>query len=247
MSLSDEFARIAEFLANAQADELEIKKGLMTPRSKYVEEKSASIKQEMEEQYAKMLRRMSSVGVILEQELNQLPQIEKDHHMGEISFAMKRLLQCKASPDELAKETKLLEANIWQDFLAFSDETLLWIYKIGYRYSEEKKSEEAKALFQLLVMLNPQVSDYWVALGFVERQLSEETEALDAFSMASILNPENPVSRYQSAEIYLQRGELEDALVELDVLAEIIEKSKLDSLRSELEQLRSKVRSKQLL
>ncbi len=247
METVDVFSSLAELLAEMQADELEVKHGLLVPRNQYIEEKIGSIKQELEGHYAKILRSMSSIAVILKKELELLPQIVKEHHAKELSFAMQRLIVCKKNPEELAKEEKVLEANTWQDFFNLSDETLLWIYKIGYRYHEERKTEEARALFQLLVMLNSQVSDYWVALGFTERQLSLESVALTSFAMAIILNPENPIPRYQSAELYFHLGQFEDALLELDVLSEIIAKEKLDFLKSDVELLRSKVKNKQLL
>ena len=115
------------------------------------------------------------------------------------------------------------------------------IYTIGYNLSLENKHEDALCLFQMLTTLNPLVSDYFIAQGLSERSLQQNNEALQSFAMAAIMNPNQPISRYNSAELYLELHQVKDAKLELEVLEEIITVNKLTDLQPALESLRSKI------
>ena len=139
-----------------------------------------------------------------------------------------------------ANEKRLLDESL-QDICGVSVKTMLWIYKVGYQSFQEKKFETAIALFLILVLLNAHVSDYWTALACAERAVHDELGALLAFSMASILDQDNTMSRIQSADIYLVLHRKEDASAELDALEEIIERKHLDDLRPQLALLRAQI------
>ncbi len=208
------------------------------PREKYVKQKILGLIHDLEENHKKILDSMTQARKTLLVDLKNLPDIEKEHHAKELLIAMDKL-------SHNIEIEQITAATSWQKFLGLSNETLIWIYKLGFQFFENKNNEEAFPLFLMLTLLNPFVADYWIALGFVQKGLSLEVVALDSFSLAALLNPDNPTPRYQNAEIHLHLGQFDKALLELESLAEIIEKQKLDSLKPEFELLFNKAQNKQ--
>lgn len=247
LSIDSLFLPLAELLANTQADELQVKNQLSTPKENYIADKTASILQALQEQSKKMLCSMEMINAILKEELNHLPNFEKENLTKEFAIASEKLDQIKTHKEKIVRDPKSLSSNTWQSFLGLSEPTLLWLYQVGRYHYEQKCLEEAKTLFHLLIMLNSLDHTHWIGLGFTQKSLLELQEALDSFAMAIILNPKNPIARYQSAKLYLQLGQFEDALIELEILSEIIQKEKLDFLKSDVEVLFNKARNRQSL
>lgn len=241
------FSTLAELMANAQADELQVKNQLLTSRERYVADKTASILETLQEQSQKTQHSMQMVNALVKEELTHLSNLEKEKYTKEFHTAVERLNLNKTQMEELLKDQKIVQADTWQDFLGFSEDTLLWLYQIGLRNYEQKRLEESHAIFRLLIMLNSLDCDCWIGLGFTQKSLLQPQEALNSFATAIILSPENPIARYQSATLYLELGQFDDALVELEILSEIIQKEKLDDFKSEVEVLLNKARNKQSL
>lgn len=246
-SLDSLFPSLAELLANRQADELQVKNQLLTSRENYIAEKTASISQTLQDQSKKMLDSMEMLHDLLLQELATLSNTEKEEIKKEFTTALERLSKINASPEGLIKDPKILSSDTWQGFLGLSSKTLLWLYQIGRQHYEQNRLEEALTFFQLLIMLNTLDCDHWIGLGFTQKSLSQLPEALNSFAVALILNPKNPMPRYQSAKLYLQLGQFEDAVIELDILSEIIQEESLDFLKSEVEILYNKAKIRQSL
>lgn len=244
---SDLFLSLAGLMANAQADELQVKNQLLTSREQYVSAKTASILETLQQQSQKMLQSMRMANSIIKEQLTHLPNPEKEKYTKEFSTALERLNQTKTQLEELLKDPKILKADAWQDFLGLSEETLLWLYQIGRRHYEQKLLEESSVIFHLLVMLNSLDSDCWIGLGFSQKSLLQLQEALDSFATAIVLSPENPIARYQSATLYLELGQFEDAIIELEILSEIVQKENLNSFKSEVEELLNKAKNRQSL
>ena len=232
------FSELAALIAESQADELAVKQRLMMPREKYIEQKTLGLIHDLEKEHKKTLHYMEQARKLLLEDLKNLPDQEKEHHARELLLAMSKL-------SHNVEMEEVIAATSWQKFLGLSDETLIWIYKLGLKFFEKKSNEEALSLFLMLPMLNPLVADYWIALGFAQKELSLQDLALNSFSSASFLNPDNPTPVYQNAKIYLHLGQFDDALQELEVLTGIIEKQKLDFLKPQLELLLTKAQNKQ--
>ncbi|MES2199632.1 MAG: hypothetical protein V4489_05655 [Chlamydiota bacterium] len=232
------FSELAELVAESQADELEVKHKLPMAREEYIKQKTLSLIADLEKEHKKTLKSMEEARKILLADLENLPEVEREHHAKELLIAMDRL-------SRNVEMEQVTAATSWQKFLGLSNETLIWIYKLGFQFFEHKDNEKALSLFLMLAMLNPLVSDYWIALGFAQKGLSLEAAAINSFSSASFLNSDNPTPIYQSAEIYLHLGEFDKALLELEALAEIIERQKLDALKPQFELLFNKTKNKQ--
>ena len=233
------FTELASLVAEDQADELEGKQQLLMPREQYVKQKKTALIYELERENKELLEHMATAKHILSENLQILPQEEKGYYAKEFITAMDRLTHN-------IEIKQMVTEDSWQSLLGFSNKTMFWIYSLGYNLFEEKNYNEALSLFLMLTTLNSTVPDNWIALGLTQKNLSLEDCALNSFNTASLLNPENPTSRYQSAEIYLHLGEFDKALIELEALSEIIESQKLESLRPQLEFLLSKAKNKQI-
>lgn len=235
------YAPLAELLITEQADELEVKKGLLVSKEQYIKDHIPPLEEALDKHFKKIEDRFKKAGELIQKALHLLSPAEKAPYEKDILHGLKTINLLATDPSAIEDKMTLFAANTFQEFLGISNETLLWIYSIGYRFIEEKKGEEAYAIFHMLVSFNSLISDYWVALGFAQKLVKEEVDALNSFSMASLLNPENPISRYQSAKLYLNMNQLDDALAEIEALEEIIESQNLTQLKDSTQTLKNQI------
>jgi tetratricopeptide (TPR) repeat protein len=235
------YAPLAELLVTQQAEELEAKEGLLIPKEQYIKSHSPLFEEALDKHFKKIEKRIQKAGELIHAELKLLSEAEKAPYEKDILHGLKTINLLATDPSAIENKMALFTANTLQDFLEMSDKTLLWIYSIGHRFIEEKKGEDAYAIFHMLVSSNSLVSDYWIALGFAKNLVGEELDALNSFSMASLLNPESPISRYQSAKIYLNMNQLDDALAEVEALEEIIETQNLDQLKASTQTIKNQI------
>jgi tetratricopeptide (TPR) repeat protein len=139
------------------------------------------------------------------------------------------------------KKDNSLQEKTFQELLGLSDKTMLWLYGVGYQCFEHHQKEEAIAIFQMLTLLNPLICDYWIALGITQRGLEEDSDALNSFEMASMMDAKNPIPRYNSIEIHLKQKHTEEAKKEFHLLEEIVKNQHRDDLRPALDSVRSKL------
>lgn len=113
------------------------------------------------------------------------------------------------------------------------DQLQSW-YEVGLDLFAAKKYEEAADSFFFLAMLNPYVSTFWVALGMVEQSRKRFDEAIEAYMMAGVTNPGDPLPFYYLAKCYASKGELEEAdqFLELAKQAQMKGKVSLGLVRS---------------
>ncbi len=230
------FRKVAVAVAEAKADELEVKQGLPMNREEYIKIEAKAIQESMFFEYEKLCDHMEKSSAVLEEALQKLPPVEKEKMRDDLVSAWSKL--------GTIDEDSALQKDSLQAFLGLSNQVLLWIYQVAHNSFKENRHEEAQDLFFILVLLNPMVRDYWVALGYAYQARDLQERALESFSLASLLDPEHAVSRYQSAKIYLSQGEFHDALAELEVLEEIIHKQHLDFLRPHFETLQMQARNR---
>ncbi len=82
-----------------------------------------------------------------------------------------------------------------QELEGVSDEEMETIYALGYNFFTYGKYDAAKDIFTGLTAYAPYTAHYWRALGAVNQQLKDYTEAIAAYDMA-IANDENDVVSY---------------------------------------------------
>lgn len=234
-NISSALMTVATSLAQEHADEHAVKNTLSVPKEQFIETEKNIILGSLKNTWKTVLDRMGKGQKALEEHLVLLSPTEKAQIKSELDAAAKKLEEKGMSPS--------LDVPSLQEELSIRNSTLLHIYKAGYECFQHQKLDEAFALFLTLTLLNSKVVDYWMALGTVQRALHSERAALYSFSLVSLLDLNNTLSRMHSAEIYLHLQEGEDALAELEALSEIIEEKKLDSLKPQLARLQEKAYS----
>lgn len=241
------YSPLAELIITQQAEELEATNGLLIPKDEYIKDHILPLEDELDKHFKSVEGRFKKAGELLQAELALLSPAEKASYEKDLLNGFNTINLLGTDPSKIENKMTLFSANTFQDFLGLSNETLLWIYSIGHRFIEEQKAEESYAIFHMLVSLNSLVCDYWIALGFAQKLMHQELDALNSFSMASLLNPENPIARYQSAKIYLNMNQLDDALEEVKVLESIIETQNLEQLKSSMLTMKNQILSQKSL
>ena len=82
-----------------------------------------------------------------------------------------------------------------QELEGISDEEMETIYALGYNFFTYGKYDAAKDIFTGLTAYAPYTAHYWRALGAVNQQLKDYSEAVAAYDMA-IANDEFDVVSY---------------------------------------------------
>jgi type III secretion system low calcium response chaperone LcrH/SycD len=97
------------------------------------------------------------------------------------------------------------------DELGISESSLNNFYQVGYQFFQQDKYEEARCVFQFLASLNPCSHELWIALGMSHQKLSDWFSAVYSYSMASLMNPSNPISYIHSAECFIASKDKKNA------------------------------------
>lgn len=211
------FLPIAELLAHAQADDLQVRRQLQVPRERYVKDRTAFHLQTLKKKFLSWQSSLEIGSSLLQEKLNTLSFDKKKPFIQDIIG----FVEGKKSP---------------------SEPFLLWLYGTAYEYYDNRDWPEALSLFYILVSLAPNTSDFWTALGFAQRQSNQEIDAVFSFSLGALLSPASPTPRYQLAELYYEQKQYREALVEISTLSEILKDT---ALATEISELENKVLNKQ--
>ena len=226
-----------DLIARIMLDDLEVREGLLQPKK---EDASSEGKNEQMKRLKDRSEHLTKAAALLEKEFSFLPPSEKIRIEEEMVRA-KELADTLLTPYEGRGSVSVHPEDTFQKILGFSNQTLFWVYSIAQQLFVQEKKEEAFVLFELLTALNPVVCDYWIAQGLSLRGIGKADEALYAFTMASLMEPEHPVPRYNAAELYLEKNQVADARIELDMLEDIIEMNELIELKPSLVAIKARV------
>ena len=223
---------ISRELAKVQADELETKGGLFEEKERFIERTSLSLASSMKKQLGTLSKQMEEVGEVISHELSQVAPAQRESFEADFQKVQKGIEKIE-DPSCLKGEKSLKE------MFDVQDETLRWLYSIGFKLFQEKCWEQSSSVFLLLTLLHPTVRDFWMALGFSLEKQQKAHEALQAFSFASVLDPKHAPARYESAKLYLHKKEAHEALEEIQILETIIQEQNLQQFRPECEKLKA--------
>lgn len=92
----------------------------------------------------------------------------------------------------------------------FTSEDISLLYSLGFSLYEREDYEEAKTVFQRLVLGRPHERKFWMALGASQQMLQLYEDALTAWAMASFLEDADPFPHFHAAECLLALGKLDD-------------------------------------
>ncbi|MBS0627865.1 MAG: tetratricopeptide repeat protein [Verrucomicrobia bacterium] len=232
-NLNPSIASKALMIAALNADELEAKGGLQMPKKQYIGQKTIEIAKDLEETELGVKKSVETGFSILAQKMSELPTNLQEQFVKELLNIKQRILEIidpiSGNLDE--KAAKFVPCKSVQEVFGFSSEMTEWMYQVGRSLFLERNFMEANGIFRILVSLNDQIPNYWIALALSEKELQDYSGALLMFNALTLLDPDNPIVRYNSAELYLELGNNEDALTELSALLMIIEQKKQEEFR----------------
>lgn len=120
--------------------------------------------------------------------------------------------------DELSEDqiAKLLEDFIFKglsirDIQGLTDEQMEAIYATAFTLYNGGRYEDAEKIFQCLCLFEHLGHRYWMGLGATRQMLKKYKEAIDAYSMAAVLDVRDPHAALQAAECHLAMGNIEAA------------------------------------
>lgn len=104
--------------------------------------------------------------------------------------------------DRNALQEELQAGKSLGELVSFSEEAMQHFYEAAYQLYQSGRDKEAADAFFFLCTLHPAVQVYWLGLGMAEQCLNRFEEALSAYAMASLLEPQDPLPYYHSAACY---------------------------------------------
>lgn len=134
---------------------------------------------------------------------------------------------------------RLLEENVeMQQYLNISDEVLAKYYVMAAEILQEHNFENSRDAFLFLTFLNPNYANFWIGLGMSEQALGCFDEAISAYRLAEVLDPQNPTIHINAFKCHkaLDNQQLADESYEKCTQA-CSDQSKHAQIKSELESL----------
>jgi len=123
------------------------------------------------------------------------------------------------------EESGLSESAIsQQNLFGISDDTLMHVYTLMTDFVKKNEFEKAISLLIFLEVLAPYVSSYWVAHGVCLQALQKDSEALQVFEVAKLIDPGDPEAYFYSIECYKALHEKDRAKDEIAALMEVVER-----------------------
>lgn len=148
------------------------------------------------------------------------------------------------------------EAVVPKDMLKLSDQYVEGIYGQAYRLYNTGKYVESGRLFQLLIMINSLEPKYLLGLAACFHMLKDYKNAVETYTICSLLDSESPIPHYHCSDCYINIGDPLSAMVSLDLAIKragdkpeyqvLVDRSKLtlESLQKEVDQKHGKKKKK---
>lgn len=108
-----------------------------------------------------------------------------------------------------------------QELEGINDEEMETIYALGYNFFTYGKYDAAKDIFTGLTAYAPYTAHYWRALGAVNQQLKDYTEAIASYDMAVANDERDVVSYVYRGESHILSGGFEAGLKDLNMVLQI--------------------------
>lgn len=94
------------------------------------------------------------------------------------------------------------------------------VYSLAFGYYKTGKYDEARKLFQFLVLFDHLNAKYWMGLGAAQQVLKEYKDAVLSYGYCSFLDLSNPKPQLHAAECFIAMGDRLNAASSLEALNE---------------------------
>jgi type III secretion system low calcium response chaperone LcrH/SycD len=91
------------------------------------------------------------------------------------------------------------------------------LYAQAYNYDQTGRYKDAAQLFRLLILLNANESKYSMGFAACMHMMKEYDNAIRAYTMCSILEPESPIPYYHMSDCLLEMKDKLSAVVALEM------------------------------
>ncbi|MDF2549228.1 MAG: scc2-A [Chlamydiales bacterium] len=96
------------------------------------------------------------------------------------------------------------------------ESTIDFLYQSAYELYQGRRHKQATALFRLLTLFREREGKHWFGLAAALQAQGLVDEALPAYAMCALLDPENAWPHLHAAECYFKQSNLEEALQGLE-------------------------------
>jgi len=123
-----------------------------------------------------------------------------------------------SAPDAVSTEeiSELIQRTLenhgtMKQIRGLTDTHMATVYALAYNLYQQERYQESHDLFTFLCLYDHLEKKYWIGLAACRQLLKRYAAAIDAFSMAAMLDVENPELPLHAAECHLALGNLEGA------------------------------------
>lgn len=118
----------------------------------------------------------------------------------------------KITEERIAEAAKAFAGGAtMKEARGITNDELEAVYSLGFGYYSTGKFEDARKLFEFLVLFDHLNTKYWFALGAVQQAQKEFQKAIASYGYSSFLDLENPKPQFHAAECYLALGDKANA------------------------------------
>ena len=215
-------------LAAMSADQAEVAGTLIGSRDDYIAKKALAIGEELEKAEVLEEKQYADGFSLLREKMDALPIEIQEEFKQNIQEIKQNILSLINTTSETLESTisKYLSSETLQEAFGFSAPFTEWMYQVGNSLFIDKKFKAAEGIFRILLRLNHLMPNYYIGFGLCKKEMGLYEEALFIFNTLTFIAPDNLFARYHSADLYLKLHQVEEALIELQELAILIEATK---------------------
>lgn len=147
------------------------------------------------------------------------------------------------SPDELIEviDGFMNKGLALQNLQKIPEESMEELYRIGYNLYNGGRFQDAESMFQYLCILNHWQKKYWMGVAAARQVQKKYAAAIDAYSMATLLEITDPNVPFQAAICHLGLGNVDQATHALEGVVELADNN--HALKSKAEGLLASLKS----
>lgn len=162
------------------------------------------------------LKELEGAANMLRKEMEKVlgKNFEKMNEMMEKNVDFRKLNEAISLEPKGAEEG--LSASL-ADSWGISSDTLATFYDIGTKLYQEDQLEEAASVFTFMSSLDNYNHQVWLSLGLCHLRLQEWHQAVQAFTMASVMIPEDPLPYLYTIDCYLALNDMPNAKASLEM------------------------------
>lgn len=127
------------------------------------------------------------------------------------------------TPEQIAELTQdfLTNQKSFKDIQGITDKEMEAIYSTAYNFYTHGKFDKAKNIFLALTQLDNYKPKYWVGLGASRQMLKDFQPAIDAYGLATLLNPKDPKPLFYASGCFMKLNQTDMAIQALETAIEI--------------------------